>query len=484
MPTHPAPGRRSSPPRAAYSSAPVRPSPPVRHAPARATTARRRAGVPHTRTTTRGIPAVPDSSHHAGMVRAGSEGPRCGYCWRLVVMQVLGALNDATGTQAGLAAAPSCIEISTVAVLLRWDPATIAPLRYDVHVSEDAAFSAGRSITTMNASVVVDDLLPGYKYHFAVRSQSSTSPFAWGSLSPSTACATKPLAQTQAHVLPPIAPPSHGSVVVRLGHPEWLADGAWTVSRWELQWRHASSSDEWTAVPALTVLTSQWTIELSGLPSSSTLEVRAIARLLRRGIGDVRQAGIPSDPVLYRTADPVADPTTMLRMSELCTKNCSIDFISNHDSGSAEGDQLFATLMATMPTPNPMGVDFNSSVTTRYCVYRDASRPFANYASCDGPTPELYECVCNDMMDHCFGRLPCADPKPGHTRSGGQNASCPQCSDCTAEVLAKSLRYVGRMAIYLPMFDIPSNPVGDKTRDYLLNHSSQRHQAIVVYDIP
>jgi hypothetical protein len=202
--------------------------------------------------------------------------------------------------------------------------------------------------------------------------------------------------------------------------------------------------------------------------------------MLRRSVGEVLQAGIPSDPVLYRTADTLADPVTMLRMSELCTENCSIDFLSDHDSGSVEGDQLFATLMATMPTPNPMGVDFNSSVTTRYCVYRDASRPFANYASCDGPTPELYECVCNDMMDHCFGRLPCTDPTPGHTRTGGENVSCPQCSDCTPEVLAESLRYVGRMAIYLPMFDIPSNPVRDKTCDNFLDRSSRRRLAIVV----
>ena len=264
---------------------------------------------------------------------------------------------------------------------------------------------------------------------------------------------------------PPTDPPAQGSVTVRIGQPEWLANDAQTIASWQLQWRLANSSDKWTTAPARTVVASEWSVELSGLPSSSMLEVRAIAQLLQRGIGDTRNAGIPSDPVLYRTADPAVDPLTMLRMSELCTEDCQVDFISNHDSGSAEGDQLFATLMATMPTPNPMGVVFNSSVTTRYCVYRDANRPFANYASCDGPTPELYECVCNDMMDHCFGRLPCLDPKPGHTRSGGANASCPQCSDCTAEVLAQSMRFVGRMAIYLPMFEIPSNPVRDQTRD-------------------
>lgn len=397
----------------------------------------------------------------------GSDGTSCGCWWFSVVLQMMASVSSAT--QARIAAAPSCVKSSTVAVLLRWDPTTPTPRRYDVHVSEDAGFGRGRSITTQNTSVLVDDLLPGLTYYFAFRSQSATSPFAWGALSPSTACATVPLARTQAHVLPPTDPPAQGSVTVRIGQPEWLATDALTILSWQLQWRPASSNREWTTAPVLSKATSVWNVELSGLPSSSILEVRAIAQLLRRGADDVREAGIPSDPVLYRTADPAVDPMTMVRMSELCAENCSVDFISNHDSGSAEGDQLFATLMASMPTPNPMGVVFNSSVSSRYCVYRDATRPFANYASCDGPTPELYECVCNDMMDHCFGRLPCADPTPGRTKSGGGNASCPQCSDCTAEVLAQSLRFVGRMAIYLPMFEIPSDPVRGQMRGDVLS---------------
>eukprot|EP01052_Picozoa_sp_SAG31_P035655 SAG31_NODE_4331_length_3346_cov_1.723745_5_plen_375_part_00 len=371
-------------------------------------------------------------------------------CWLLLLL-LLGLPRNAEAVNA--VPAPRCVKSSTVTVTLRWSRVSAALKGYDVHVAEDNSFSAGRSITTANTSVVVDDLLPGHTYYFALRWQSAVPPFAWRPLSPSVTCETLPLAQTQAHLLPPIDPPLRGSITVRLGQPEWLATDTRTLLGWELQWRLANSDNEWVPAPAL-VTARQRKFNLSGLPSGSLVEVRAVAQLRRQGNGDVREPGIPSEPVLYSTADPVAEPVTMLRMSELCDANCSVDFISNHDSGSGEGDQLFATLMATMPVPNPMDVVFNMSVTTRYCVHRDASWPFANYASCDGPTPELYQCVCNDMMDHCFGRLPCKNPTPGRT-----NASCPQCADCTADVLAQSLRYVGRMAIYLPMFEFPTNPV-------------------------
>eukprot|EP01048_Picozoa_sp_COSAG05_P006116 COSAG05_NODE_382_length_10509_cov_8.360519_6_plen_481_part_00 len=332
-------------------------------------------------------------------------------------------------------------------------------LRFDVHVSAADDGAVVRSVTTTGRRpwVRVEDLWPGRKYHVSVRTQSllGANRSTWSALSPSIGCTTRPLAQTQAHLLPPTGAPTTTSVVVRIGGCE-IADPS-SVVGWKLQWRRVQSIGPWVTAPKSPA--NKRSVRLTGLPAGSALEVRATALIhagRARGASAVR-SGVPSDSVVHYTSDLTAEPLSLLRMSELCGDACDIDFLTNHDSGSAEGDQLFATLMASMPPgpSNPMGIAFNSSVTTRYCTHRDVRQPFAQYASCDGARgatdTDNYVCVCSDMADHCFARAPCDDPVP-NPRTGA-----PQCkASCSASTLAASLRSIGRMPVYLPMFEMPN----------------------------
>ena len=367
------------------------------------------------------------------------------------------AVASGCGAAAAASGVVSCGNSSSVGFSVQVG-STQPVLRFDVHIVGGEGDGVVRSVTTIGRRpwVRVEDLRPGRTYQVSVRTQSlrGVNGSTWSALSPSVECTTRPLAQTQAYLLPPTSAPTATSVTVRIGGCD-LADAS-AIAGWELQWRRLQSTGPWVTVPRLGP--AKRSVRLTGLPAGSALEVRATALIQTeqaRGAGAVR--GVPSDSVVHYTSDLTAEPLSLLRMSELCGDACDIDFLANHDSGGAEGDQLFATLMATMPPgpSNPMGVVFNSSVTTRYCTHRDARLPFAQYASCDGPpgatNTDDYVCICSDMADHCFARAPCDDPVP-NPRTGA-----PQCkAQCSASTLAASLRSIGRMPVYLPMFAMPN----------------------------
>merc|ERR1712232_723373 len=82
---------------------------------------------------------------------------------------------------------------------------------------------------------------------------------------------------------------------------------------------------------------------------------------------------------------------------------CEVDLLHNHDSGQLMADVDFITEMAAINGSHFIG-DFNNSITTAYCVER-VREPFADYVSCNGNTTESYECICNNWIDRCLGRM-------------------------------------------------------------------------------
>jgi len=190
-----------------------------------------------------------------------------------------------------------------------------------------------------------------------------------------------------------------------------------------------------------------------------------------------------SDPVFLRTTGNGATKfLQMYRISEHQNANDQeVDFLSNHDSGSAAGDVAFVTAAGTHFVQ-----DYNTSVITQYCVemvnqYPDQSKPFADYVSCNGPdalggaawvNPHLkmssarvepnmtYTCVCDNLIDRVIGHQNFTEACGSKPDKGHHGGTC----NCTAASLARSAERVGRLNIFLPwMCGRDFEHVGDGT---------------------
>lgn len=175
----------------------------------------------------------------------------------------------------------------------------------------------------------------------------------------------------------------------------------------------------------------------------------------------VGRSGPASDPVAVRTGGRHTRFVEMYRISEhQDPQDQEVDFLSNHDTGSAAGDVAFVTGSGTHFTP-----DFNTSVITQYCVEMD-DVPYADYVSCNAPTsphiggePNMtYTCVCNNWIDRVIGHQnttkACGPVHPHPTLQEVKSPvtagrGMPTCN-CTDASLAGSRRHVGRMAVFLP----------------------------------
>ena len=113
-------------------------------------------------------------------------------------------------------------------------------------------------------------------------------------------------------------------------------------------------------------------------------------------------------------------------------------------------------------------ISFNSSIITRYCVERRVplAGDWADYVSCNGPHANDYECLCDNWIDRCIGRLdisPCRLSNPSWLDTG-DGFLLPE-SNCSTASLERSAREVGRLPIYSPMPIIgttwPSDTHGD-----------------------
>ena len=311
---------------------------------------------------------------------------------------------------------------------------------------EGHGFTPFIAASAESREILVRDLLPDQTYLVKVRTRGPAPKNEWSNLTAlAVPCYTAALRPGQPRVLPPQTAPSTTSLTVA------VAPGASDGTELVVEARQPGGA--WGA--AVPVQGTSMTATLSGLVPGTAYEVRARTALDSAG-------SLASDVILQRTAvSNVAVPLTVYRISELCDerpdysygggtgeggRTCEPDNLYNHDAGSLRAVELFAAINlgkghATF-IPN-----FEDSVTSRYCVLREA-KPWADYVSCNG-RPEFgtehYACTCNVFIDRCIGRLSTDSCYiPNATRH-----EPPRCN-CSATSTAYSNRYIGRMPVYSP----------------------------------
>lgn len=106
-------------------------------------------------------------------------------------------------------------------------------------------------------------------------------------------------------------------------------------------------------------------------------------------------------------------------------------------------------MLASLTLSEPARAPCSLQVVARYCVRR-SPQPYADYASCNGRTPDEYTCGCGNYADRCIGRedLSICDPTAPEVPPLSQlMLPMPPCT-CDAASLKQSQRFVGRMPFF------------------------------------
>lgn len=311
------------------------------------------------------------------------------------------------------------------------------------------------SKTADTTSAIVADLKPDTAYDLATRAcYLIDEDHHWSNLTETITCRTVPLLDGQAHVLPPTDPPTPTSIHVQLAPWPSPLRAPNSAAAFQLQYRPVGS-DTWYSTPFFQGAKTS----ITGLSPATFYEVRASALQGTAGVGKL-STGPASDIVTFRTQQPGVKNLTMYRISELCSdapgsysyeeemRPCQPDYLANHDTGALEADVEFITVASGGSWFVP---DFNTSVTTRYCVaHAEAPTPsgYADYVSCNGWPASNYSCTCNVWLDRCIGRLDTSSC----AMKGHGSRQYPECS-CTEESTKTSARFVGKMPVYFPFPD-------------------------------
>jgi len=320
---------------------------------------------------------------------------------------------------------------STISLSVRWPVAQGADL-YAVHLAADGS-APFLSQTSPVPTIRLVDLNPDTRYTLTLRSRTRGN---WTDLVPLAHCSTRPLKLNQAWVLSPQTAPTTHSMVVALGHGSHK-------HRFSVQYRQTNSLAAWSSPQTFEGLNGT----IDDMQSGTKYQIRARLELSNGSLGPF------SDVVEQRTADLRTESLDMYRISEMCgnpaegQSECEPDLLQNHDSGELLADVDFITEMA-----NGSGFfigQFNTSVTTAYCVERVRDE-YADYASCNGPDTENYKCTCNIWFDRCIGQL----DTTVCNATDLDESHMPSCK-CSEASLARSSQVIGRMPVYTPFASFP-----------------------------
>eukprot|EP00755_Sulcionema_specki_P035359 Sspe_Gene.21737::Locus_8176_Transcript_1_1_Confidence_1.000_Length_1423::g.21737::m.21737 len=222
--------------------------------------------------------------------------------------------------------------------------------------------------TAQGTSITLEDLLPNTSYWLRVRSHPSSEPSiaygpSWRPYSPPVICTTRPT--------PPGAPHS----LVRVGGP--------STSAITIQWTSPSQQQQQAAEVGLREHGEEaWSWSAAASPHSHTFDHLTPATSFDIA---VRTGGMTSDPVVFRTAVPGKNYTTMYRLSEF---SFDVDFLENHNSASIEAMPLY--LMTC--TPGGMCTPMNTSSYAK------------NWTQCQ----EAMQSICGGLQGTAFKCMDCA----------------------------------------------------------------------------
>jgi hypothetical protein len=155
---------------------------------------------------------------------------------------------------------------------------------------------------------------------------------------------------------------------------------------------------------------------------------------------------------------PATNFVNVYRVSEhQLAGQSEVDFLMNHDCGSADGDVAFLT-GACGGNASHFVHSFNESLITSYCVeyaansLTDCPDPNGCYGPCNPPTwafgdaapmPNMtYTCKCNNNFDRRVAHMKVSEA----CDTSRPHKDC----NCTDASLAHTHKYIGEMPVFLP----------------------------------
>eukprot|EP01043_Picozoa_sp_COSAG02_P007192 COSAG02_NODE_212_length_28729_cov_45.980196_3_plen_557_part_00 len=359
-------------------------------------------------------------------------------------------------------AAGRCLSQSSASLTVSWPRVGTADL-YDVEyatvVAGDYAFDRFWSQTTycdtdglptQQCRAMLEDLLPATAYVLRMRAHSaaiSSLAIGWSNFSASWSCSTKPLL---AHA--PGIPVRNGSLSLSAISLRWSA--ASTVQARRLTGytvEHHDDDQNWIVLKTVDAPAVGTT--LYGLNPATAYTLRIVAHstaIASTGVV-LSTAGEPST---LRTANPKQRMLTVWRVTDFLANERTIDYLGDHDGGSADGVSLFMAGNQNNAGWEPF--DIREATLALYCVAVDASHGFAPYASCNTRAAgEPPSCACENFADRQIGHQgnisiarDCGAPGQGDTLTDGSRK--PSTCSCSNESLAQSRAYVGSQPVFWP----------------------------------
>jgi hypothetical protein len=316
------------------------------------------------------------------------------------------------------------------------------------HFWSQTTYCDTAGLPTQQCKAVLDDLLPATGYALRVRAHSAaTSSLAigWSNFSATWSCSTKPL----------------------LAHSPGLPvrNGTLSLTTISLRWSAATTAPQGHRLTGYTVEQHDdhgWTVletvdvpavgtTLYGLKPATAYTLRIVAHSAAiAGTGVVLSTA--GEPSTLRTANPKQRMLSVWRVTDFLANERTIDFLGDHDGGSADGVSLFMAGNQNNAGWEPF--DIREATLALYCVAIDASHGFAPYASCNtraaGQPPS---CACENFADRQIGHQgnasiyrDCGDP--GDTLADGSRES--SACTCSNESLAQSRANVGMQPVFWP----------------------------------
>lgn len=354
------------------------------------------------------------------------------------------------------AATGSCLSQSSASLTVAWPRDGTADV-YDVEFAlhdDDMDFDRFWSQTTYCDKVgaanqcraVLQDLLPATTYALRVRAHSAafaSLAIGWGNFSAIWRCSTKLSLEHS-----PGLPVRNGSLSLTTISLSWNAASTaqghrltgYTVER------HADHG--WIALDTVDAPAVGTT--LRGLLPATAYILRVVAHSTPtsdRGI-----VSTPGEPATLRTANPKLRMLTAWRVTDFLANERTIDFLGDHDAGSADGVSLFMAGNQNNVGWEPF--DIREATLALYCVAIDASHDFAPYASCNTRAAgEPPTCTCENFADRQIGHQgnasitrDCGSPSSKVAYGSRVQSTC----SCSNESLAQSRAYVGSQPVFWP----------------------------------
>jgi hypothetical protein len=282
---------------------------------------------------------------------------------------------------------------------------------------------------------VLEDLQPATAYAIRVRAHSadaSSLAIGWSNFSASWHCTTESMPANTPGIPIRVGSLSPSSIALRWEAPAAAAAASAQAGpiTFSVQMYQAHNS-KWVvlaSVPAPTV-----TATLHGLAPAAAYRLRVVAHSAT--------ADTAGEPSTLRTADPGVHLLTVWRVTDFLANERTIDFLGDHDGGSADGVSLFMAGNQNNAGWEPF--DIREATLAQYCVAVSAAKPFAPYASCNTQTPgKPPSCACENFSDRKIGHQDNATI----VRDCGEKGKC----TCSNESLAQSRANVGMQPVYWP----------------------------------